>query len=389
MNPALQKTLSFILLIVIGLLLKQKIPKKDQLGGIKSLILSIALPATIFIALLKVKVDPALLSLPLMALAFNLTMFFSARYVMAWMGYAPGSAQLRTLMMLMPSLAPGLSCFPFIIEYLGEESLAWAALADVGNKIFGLILLYLVAMHWYQKLYAQKSESSSSQSRLKGLLLSLAKEPVNLVIVTALLFLAVGWNLETLPLFIQDAVKRMSVLMTPMILIFIGLAVKVKWKEVKMIFNLLFWRAGMAMCLAALVLYTVPLPSTAAALVLVVFPLSSCSFWPFAHMCAVEELESKNSDEALAQTGRTFDTHFALNILAFSLPFSTTLILTLLSFGDFFAQPTSVGILGLSFLAICVIPVLYRKTQSSSTESPKVVSPTVKEIEATPASQGA
>ena len=389
MNPALQKTLSFILLIVIGLLLKQKIPKKDQLGGIKSLILSIALPATIFIALLKVKVDPALLSLPLMALAFNLTMFFSARYVMAWMGYAPGSPQLRTLMMLMPSLAPGLSCFPFIIEYLGEESLAWAALADVGNKIFGLILLYLVAMHWYQKLYAQQGESSSSQSRLKGLLLSLAKEPVNLVIVTALLFLAVGWNLETLPLFIQDAVKRMSVLMTPMILIFIGLAVKVKWKEVKMIFNLLFWRAGMAMCLAALVLYTVPLPSTAAALVLVVFPLSSCSFWPFAHMCAVEELESKNSDEALAKTGRTFDTHFALNILAFSLPFSTTLILTLLSFGDFFAQPTSVGILGLSFLAICVVPVLYRKSQSSSFESPTVVSPTVKEIEPTPASQGA
>lgn len=388
MNPALQKTLSFILLIVIGLLLKKKIPKKDQLGGIKSLILSIALPATIFIALLKVKVDPALLSLPIMALAFNLTMFFSARYVMAWMGYAPGSPQLRTLMMLMPSLAPGLSCFPFIIEYLGEESLAWAALADVGNKIFGLILLYLVAMHWYQKLYAQKSESSSSQSRLKGLLLSLAKEPVNLVIVTALLFLAVGWNMDTLPLFIQDAVKRMSVLMTPMILIFIGLAVKVKWKEVKMIFNLLFWRAGMAMCLAALVLYTVPLPSTAAALVLVVFPLSSCSFWPFAHMCAVEELESKNSDEALAKTGRTFDTHFALNILAFSLPFSTTLILTLLSFGDFFAQPTSVGILGLTFLAICVIPVLYRKSQSSLGNS-QVVAPGVKEIEPAPASQGA
>ena len=38
MNPALQKTLSFILLIVVGLLLKKKIPQKAQLGGIKTLI---------------------------------------------------------------------------------------------------------------------------------------------------------------------------------------------------------------------------------------------------------------------------------------------------------------------------------------------------------------
>ncbi len=383
MSPALQKTLSFILLIVIGLLLKKKIPKKDQLGGIKTLILSIALPAMIFIALLKVKVDPALLSLPILALAFNLFMFFSARYVMAWMGYSAGSPQLRTLMMLMPSLAPGLSCFPFIIEYLGEESLAWAALADVGNKIFGLILLYLVAMHWYQKLYARQNVEGG---RLKGLVLSLIKEPVNLVIVTAILFLTLGWNMGTLPLFIQDAITRMSSLMTPMILIFIGLAVKVKWKEVKMIFNLLFWRAGMALCLSAIVLSLVPLPSVAAALVLVVFPLSSCSFWPFAHMCAVEELENKNSDEALTQTGRTFDTAFALNILAFSLPFSTTLILTILSFGEFFAQPTSVGILGLAFLGICIIPVFFRKSQTAAKPA-KVVPSNMQEIE--PARQGA
>ena len=52
-------------------------------------------------------------------------------------------------MMLLPSLAPGLSCFPFIIVYLGDEYLALAALADVGNKIFVLILLYMLAMHWY------------------------------------------------------------------------------------------------------------------------------------------------------------------------------------------------------------------------------------------------
>ena len=231
----------------------------------------------------------------------------------------------------------------------------------------------------YQKLYAK--QSGSGQGRLKGLVLSLIKEPVNLVIVTAILFLALGWNMMTLPLFIQDAITRMSVLMTPMSLIFYGLAVIVKWKEVKMIFNLLFWRAGMALCLSAVVLSIIPAVSVPAALVLVVFPLSSCSFWPFAHMCAVEELESRNSDEVLSTTGRTFDTGFALNILAFSLPFSTTLILTIFSLGETFANPTYVGVLGISFLVICLIPVLFRKFRGNvdkeviATESAEVVEP--------------
>ena len=363
MNPAIQKTLSFIILIVIGLLLKKKIPRKDQLGGIKTLILSIALPATIFIALLKVKVDPTLLSLPLLALAFNLIMFFSTRVVLSWLGYEAGSSKLRTLSMLMPSLAPGLSCFPFIAEYLGEESLAWAALADVGNKVFVLIILYLVAMHWYQAIYAQSS--AQSQSRLKGLVMSLLKEPVNLVMVTAIALLAFGLNMTALPFFMQDAIARMSLLMTPMILLFIGLAVNVNWQEVKMIINLLFWRAGMAFCLSALVLYLVPVSSVSAALVMVVFPLSACSFWPFAHMSAIEELERRSPEEVRESKGQTFDTTFALNVLAFSLPFSTTLILTIFSVGEFFAQPLHLVSIGLVFLGICIIPLLLKKSRQA------------------------
>ena len=190
--------------------------------------------------------------------------------------------------------------------------------------------------------------------------------------------------MTTLPLFIQDAISRMSVLMTPMILIFIGLAVNVKWKEVKMIFNLLFWRAGMALCLSAIALSIIPTISVPAALVLVVFPLSSCSFWPFAHMCAVEELESRNSDEVLIKTGRTFDTGFALNILAFSLPFSTTLILTIFSLGETFANPSYVGILGLSFLVICLIPVVFRKFRGNL-EQEVIATDHVEAVEAKPA----
>ena len=53
MNEALQKTLELFLIILLGFLLQKKLPNKESLKGVKVLILSVALPATIFIALLK------------------------------------------------------------------------------------------------------------------------------------------------------------------------------------------------------------------------------------------------------------------------------------------------------------------------------------------------
>jgi len=368
MNLAIQKTLSFVLLIVVGVLLKKKISKKEQLGGIKSLILSIALPATIFIALLKININPSLLSLPLLALGFNMIMFFSANYVLSFVGIKKGSPQLRTLSMLLPSLAPGLSCFPFIIEYLGEESLAWAALADVGNKIFVLIILYLVAMHWYQQIFASKEESNSS-SRLRMLMISLVKEPVNLVIVTAIMMLSFGLNMSFFPEFLQDAIGRMSIMMTPLILLFIGLAVRVKWSEVKIILSLLLWRSGFAFCISALVLLIHPMASIPAALVMVIFPQSACSFWPFAHMSAIDHLESRKSEEKRAGKTTTFDSTLALNVLAFSLPFSTIIILTICSVGAFFTHPLHLFGIGVGFISAFLIPSIIQRFSSSASKA--------------------
>jgi len=368
MNLAIQKTLSFLLLIGIGLLLKKKISKKEHLGGIKTLILSIALPATIFIALLKINIDTSLLALPILALGFNLIVFMVAKYVLPWGGIEANSAQYRTLRMLLPSLAPGLSCFPFIVEYLGEESLAWAALADVGNKVFVLIILYLVAMHWFQQLYSEERKNKSND-RLKGLVMSLVQEPVNLVIVSAIVMLSFGLNMTYFPTFIQEAIARMSLLMTPLILLFIGLAVKVKWSEVKVILNLLLLRSGFAFVLSAILLFIHPMASIPAALVAVIFPQSACSFWPFAHMSAIEHLESRRSGEEQLIKGRTFDTALALNVLAFSLPFSTTLILAICSIGEFFTHPTYLLIIAACMFTLAIIPNIIRRfTQTSPQE---------------------
>ncbi len=354
MNFALQKTLELILIIGLGLLLQKKVAKQD-LKGLKTVILSVALPATIFIALLKIKLESSLLVFPLLALSFNLTMLLASKYALSASLPKTQNAKKRTLMMLLPSLAPGLSCFPFIVVYLGDDSLALAALADVGNKIFGLILLYMLAMHWYN-LRVSKDLRASTKSRLRSLLLSMLNEPINMVIVVGLIMLGFGWGLASLPGFLQNTINSMKVLMTPLVLLFIGMAVRIKFNEFGCILSLLMRRAGITFCLSALFVYLFPAMTPALILLLVVFPQSACSFWPFAHMSAVASLETKDG-----QQKPTFDIDFAINILACSLPFSTILIIGIFSFSDVFVNPSNLLISGITLGLASFIPYLSSK----------------------------
>ncbi|HEA28662.1 MAG TPA: permease, partial [Leeuwenhoekiella sp.] len=94
-------------------------------------------------------------------------------------------------------MAPGLSCFPFILEFLGDDYLAKAAMADLGNKVFVLLILYVVAMRWYYALNKQTQRSNAT--KIKDLLITLVSEPVNLFIGAALILVFLGINSKTLP----------------------------------------------------------------------------------------------------------------------------------------------------------------------------------------------
>lgn len=354
MGIALQKTIAFLLLIGIGALLKKKITTKDELKGIKAMILNIALPATIFIALLKIEIKPSLILLPVLALAANLLLWFGAKFFIKMAGIPSDSPRSRTMLLLIPSFAPGLSCFPFIAEFLGDKSLAMAAFADVGNKIFVLIFLYIIAMNWYYQLVAkQRITAQPTNSRLKSLGLSLLKEPINMVLVIAILMLIFGLNLQSLPSFLQDSISRMSLLMTPLVLLFIGIAVKIKKKDVLMMLQILCWRSGFAFLISTILLLLLP-PSVPTYLLLlaVIFPQSACSFWPYAHMTAIETLEL---DKPAVQT---FDLALGLNMLAFSLPFSTIIILTICSTGSFFINTGNLSLISLLLIGTALIPFL-------------------------------
>lgn len=352
MSSAITKTISLVLLIGLGYYLQSRISNKDQRDGIKTLILSLALPATIFIALLQIDFRSDLIIIPLFALAFNVIMH-------VLMDYAPVNSlfnlkdnQYRTLIMLIPSLAPGLSCLPFIMEYSGQGPLAMAALADVGNKIFVLVISYTIAMRWYFQTH--RDQVADGRTKIKSLLVSLVNEPVNIVIVVALVMLGLGLNFKSLPEFAQLSIDRLSMMMTPLILLFIGISIKLTWQQLKTIFSFLFFRSSIAFALSGALLYFIPVPDLSTALLIVVFPQSACSFWPFSHMAAVAALEQKSTF-----SGRTFDLEFAMNVLACSMPFSVILILMVYTTGSFFAAPSTIFISSAVLLAMAISIVVF------------------------------
>lgn len=365
MDFALQKTLELILIIALGILLQKKVAKQD-LSGLKTLILCVALPATIFVALLKIELKTSLLIFPLLALVFNFLMALASKYLLGASLPKNQGSKKRTLMMLLPSLAPGLSCFPFIVVYLGDEYLALAALADVGNKIFVLILLYMLAINWYHAR-AIKDVIVTTSGKIKSLLLSMLNEPINLVIISALILLGFGLTLSSLPAFLGNTITSMSVIMTPLVLLFIGMAVRIKSREFGLIVSLLARRSGITFILSALFIFLFPTIGSSMVLLLVVFPQSACSFWPFAHMSAIQSMEENDG-----QKKPTFDIDFGINILACSLPLSTVLIIGIFSFSEFFIDPIAILSIGAAIMVLSYIPTFVkaiRPSQNTTLES--------------------
>src|SRR3990170_731094 len=308
MNSAVIKTISLLLMIAIGYLLRSKIKSKDQKEGIKTLILSLALPATIFIALLKIDFEPTMIFIPILALGFNLILYLLVDRLPLQSLFNVPLSQYRTVILLLPSLAPGLSCFPFILEYSGELPFAMAALGDIGNKIFVLIISYTIAMKWYFDKHSTTVRGTSS--KLKDLMKTMAEEPVNLVIITAIVMLSLGLNFESLPDFVTMNVDRLSIMMTPLVLLFIGISMKLTRQQAKIILSFLFFRSGVAFLLSSVLLLLLPPQDIGITLLIIVFPQSACSFWPFAHMASVGELENKS---AVPTKDKIFDLEFAMN----------------------------------------------------------------------------
>lgn len=349
MNNAVATTLSLFLLIILGFTLRSKFSTDREKEGIKILILSVALPAMIFVGLQKVEFTIDVLAFPVCALVFNWLAFYFTDVIAILFRLSKNDPARRTMKMLIPSLAPGLTCFPFLLEYFGEATMANAAIADVGNKVFVLIILYLLALSLYQSTL--DSQKITETSRIKSLVKSLFYEPVNVVIIVGIAMISMDLRYEQFPQFLQMTIDYTSMIMTPLVLMYIGLSVKLNWKQIKTIWSALLMRSAFAFMCSAALLMVLKVDDPLLAVLIVLFPQSSCSFWPYAHMHVMNKLSAENGGKE-----PIFDIDLAMNIMAFSLPLSTVIILSLSTYGVKIANPALVFKLGLVLFLVTLVP---------------------------------
>ena len=119
-------------------------------------------------------------------------------------------------------------------------------------------------------------QEGKSNSKLIDVLL----QPINLSIIIALTASLLGISLETIPVYFQESLAYLSDLLTPTIMIFIGLAVKVKGKDLKLILGLLLWRSAIAFILSALLISLYNFNSLGVILLVVAFPKVPVALFP-------------------------------------------------------------------------------------------------------------
>ena len=167
--------------------------------------------------------------------------------------------------------------------------------------------------------------------------------------------------MKSLPTAISELFNRASSLMTPLVLIYIGLAVQFKEGKIKLVSSILLFRAGITILFSVLIINIFNITTPNLILLAVVVPLSSCSFWPFAHISAIN---IKEEDKNYAKERKTFDMNLAVLILAFSLPLSTILVMGILASGQFFAHTSTLLVTGLIFTGLGLAPHMLKKSKT-------------------------
>lgn len=381
-----QKAIALGLLIAIGYVLKGKFPDPSSVKTLRTLILNVALPATIFLSTLSIDTDLNLALLPSFAIAINLVLIivgFGLTYLFMRDNSPP---QVRALALLFPSLAPGLTVYPFIEQFLGRDGLAWAALADVGNKLFVLVGLYTLAFVWYQRSQSaqmQAATRSAPQSLPRSaqwlnIVRFLVTEPVNIAIVAGLGLAFFHVTPDALPPAVFSAVNSVAACATPLILIYIGLSLNLKSLQLGKTLAILLARSGVGFLISAAAIALLRPTEPEALMLFVALPQASCSLWPLLHATtinlqavapqapptssvtstvvsgeSVQSTDSGNSSEPF------FDVEFATALLALSFPFSISVLMLVFSNGMRFTHPLSLGLAGLAGLLGCAIAGFY------------------------------
>ncbi len=251
--------------------------------------------------------------------------------------------QARSLILMFPSLGTGLTTYPFVEEFLGKTGLAEVALADIGNKMFVLIGLYALAMYWF---YQRASISKKHPTQWHKVIFGLLNEPMNLAILLGL-FLVIFHLNTAVPTLALEAVKKLAACGTPLILFFVGVSLQIQGLELKTIATVLLLRSGLGFWFSAVAIALIHPSSGINFLLIAILPQAGLSVWPLIYASQINTQEIQQMQGENLRRTTTFDTEFALGLLAMSIPFSICIILFVLCQGSFFTNPKNLCLIGI------------------------------------------
>ncbi|OUL26188.1 AEC family transporter [Nostoc sp. 106C] len=338
----LQKAFPLLLLIAAGYCLQKKFQEAAAVGALKTFIVNAALPGMIFLSILDINTKINLLYLTLLALAINIY-FLVSGFLLARL-IIPGKDQrkARSLILIFPSLGTGLTTYPFVEEFLGKTGLAEVAVADIGNKMFVLIGLYALAMYWF---YQRTAASTKQTTRWHKVILGLLNEPMNIAIILGLFLVMFKLNNAVPPLALE-AVKKLAACGTPLILFFVGVSLNLRGLELKTIGTVLLLRSGLGFWFSAVAIALIHSSSGINLLLIAILPQAGLSVWPLIYASQINTQEIQQMQGENLRRTTTFDTEFALGLLAMSIPFSICIILFVLCQGSFFTTPQHLCLVG-------------------------------------------
>jgi hypothetical protein len=359
-TAGVQKTLELAVITAFGFWLRTKLTSKDA-DVVQRLLLSGLVPAVTLCSLCSVKVGMS--SLGFMAGGLGLVLLqYIVAHVASCTVFGLNASKMtkksldlrRTAAMELGTMAPALSVFAFVTEFVGPLFTGLAALIDLPMKAYMLLFMPSVLRAKASKVAAEAPSAAGGSMKAVA---DQLKDPFNASIIAGILLSVIfqGNAISRLG-FAGAALKSLAAAQTPILFLLIGLKLSIQGATPALCGVLLLLRQGLVMMAVKTILLFSGIKSVQMQLLITLASQAATSVVGFGQIMKAKE----RGDEG-------YSTDFAFDIIGISFPL-TILLNTAACLGGsaYIASmyPTSIMLIGLSGL-------LYAVSRNTITDSLK------------------
>lgn len=298
MNDIFPIIFSIIILFILGILLSStNVLKQEDADVFLKIVFYVSLPALILDTIPAVDINLDFFFLPIISSVIIIITFIISSLVVNYQN--PEKETKGVFLVGTMILNLGFNV-PFVIGVYGQEGFARASFFDIGNILLTLSLTYYIA---------QKYGSSDGDRKISFLNKKLLTSPPLIALIIAILINFTNISFDTSINYLLDL---LSGLLTPLLMLSIGIYFKPKFEKVLPVFQVILIRMGLGLFLGIIFSFLLGLDDLTSKIIII----SSAAPVGFNTLtfASLEEL----------------DKEFAANILSFCIPLGIVTISLLL-----------------------------------------------------------